>query len=344
MPPTLTVQEIAGGVLSLIDKRGSEAITARALASELHVAPATLYTVVPSLSAADDAARNLLVAEIAPRLPSENVNTVPLFEWAQQFPNRARYLIDPTRSDATELSSLFVDTATTLADTDSRAVAATVLALGPQAEPSELDRIFRSMWTVVAETAGVESTPSQPIDAEAIETAIDQVIDQLSLPERHQRVRRVGASIAREEGLDGWSFRRLVEETGVALTSLHRIGERRAHLFRAYTDVSNAIALVAHERTNDPAAFLGLVTSTIVATGLPSLMHELRRPRSDDEVLGDLFDPVAARVSGFESPDLGLSVLSALLVGRWAARDTDPARWSSAAGFTTAVLDAFRAL
>lgn len=351
MPPTLTKAEVAAGALAIINEHGPNRVTARALGSELHVAPATLYTVFDSLGSVDTATRELLLQQLEPMLREVAAagHLAPFWAWARHARHAALFLTDPTSPHLEMAKQLFPTVANIDQAADLQAIVHSVLAASATMDETgrnleQTAGVLTQLYldTTASGTASTLKLPDLPASPSLTEIS-DKRIGAGNESERAMAVRRIGVNLIVSEGLDGWAFRRVVEESGVPLTTLHRLGDRKSHLRQAFADLSDAAWQRAALADADVASQIGLTVRELNNAGVASLMGLLRQPVAVGDALGPLVAIDLLAGSGNETHSLIpshalLRAIASVVVSRFARADDAPEAWAEVAEFSAALV------
>lgn len=354
MPPTLTKAEVAAGALAIINEHGPDRVTARALGSELHVAPATLYTVFDSLGSVDTAARELLLERLEPVLEAvEATGDLSAFwTWAVESRHSALFLTDPTSAHLDLAHRLFPQVEDHGQVADLQAIAHSVLAASAvdADTAADMDRtasvllgLYRSTGARAVQSVSLPDLPAQP----SLLELSNSLIEESGGSSRSMAVRQIGVDLIVSEGLDGWAFRRVVEESGVPLTTLHRLGDRKTHLQQAFGDLAEAAWRRGGLAGGDEAVRIGLTVRELISAGVPSLMDLLRQPVAVGDELGPL-----VRIDLAPGPDHAtrtvipadalLRAIASIVVSRFLRSEEAPGPWGEMAEFATALVAGWR--
>lgn len=268
MASILTPTQVEAAVIALASQRTN--ITARRLAREAMVSPATLYSVVDSISHAIDLGQAAVAADAVPRLiAAASLGKVgPLAEWIQSNWGVAGIFFDPSRNGGVpELSERL--------ERDRRGVGA-LMAFGsfegsPEFEVA-LTSIFRDSPTchvdLLTSPSGVE------ISADVLIADVwDETRRLIRATTEDRAVRLAAIDLLEAAEPDGWTFRRVAEITQLPLVSVHRAGSRFDQIDRAVQDFGAGLRSVTVTWCTTPAE--GIVASFSLLARAPGICQAL---------------------------------------------------------------------
>jgi len=322
MNPLLDDASVAEGILAITRRDGLRAVTARSLASELHVSLGALYNYTTSmLDAMHNADRHVNAAIRDVIDGAGDAAQSAVCAWAETEQPLLNLLTDLNRSHA-PLPLEFLDL-----------VPVTEFEIPKTAQTAEILRSFIGLWQ-----AG-----SPPLDKSDVETIAELLttslgsydpgadysnvvipidsLRQLALDliavRPHERIDSDVRAASVDVLLDGeWSFRKLQNKTGFPLARLNRMSPRDDHVMTAVGDIVGGIVLkyVTDGRTAIES-MRGLVST--VAANAPLL--------------------IGAQVSF-----LSLSLVDSMTAdsGLWSTTPMDARQVMLACGLATAVLHA----
>lgn len=245
MSRVLTQSQLQDAVLSLVEKR--QPISARRLAREAFVAPATLYGQVSSIEEAIDIGRAAVGIDAAPRLAAavRHGHFTELAFWASRNFARAGLFFNPTQLGGLDCLDCDLKQA--------RAVVGGVLAYGFVDSPQELRR---RLIDALDHLARIESEPyttaELPVQLDKLAEDVWSEARRL-IAESNDRVaiRTAAVDLLRDDSPDGWTFRRVAEITGEPLAAIHRHGPRSRQLSRAVGDFAAGLQTVGRGWARD---------------------------------------------------------------------------------------------
>lgn len=337
MPPSLTLNDIADGAVRLIDRDGAARVTARNLGAELHVAAATLYTVVRSLDEVDAASRVKLIDRWRGGLDevARQGSVIPFVTGiGHEEHNAVLYMTDPTRSQAggSELvSRLFPNAADDVERADKQAIVYAIVATN-QARSGLIEVALAAYDSARAGVAAV-SLPAPAPEPDFDET-VEIVLEEQISGERNQTLARVGLDLVSAGGVAEWVFRRVVDLSGVPLTTVHRAGDRLTHLRSLSLILGEAAWRRSTRVTSDIATSLGVAAREMQVGANPGLLAELQRPATDAPPSAEIVDSAAI---GDDPLVAALPILTAVYVSRYARAGVAPDAWVEAPKLLAAI-------
>lgn len=310
MTSVLTTGDVIDGVVASVLDDGPAPPTARRLASRLHVAPATLYSVFPSLSDAYSCARETMIEGITGPLVDALARgrSAALVDELISNPNRAVFLTDPTYpvspnpmlANALERAGFPAD-----ALGDLLAIVGSLLSIRPGADHrvsgDAVDRLvgaYRHAAQELSASGGSEviSLPTiEPNDIDQVLRLIDQSIAGDEAPEPVRMTQRASARLVSDLAEPEWSFRELGRVTGIPVTRLHRYGTRLAHLSQTNVHVLTAAATWFPSHSALVAFLLesGASQTLIELYNDSRTQADVRQTPPFCEALGDTLEPSA---------------------------------------------------
>jgi len=322
VPPSLTLNDIADGAIRLIDEDGPARVTARNLGSELHVAAATLYTVVRSLDEVDLAARAKLMdrwsgvlADVARQGSiAPFVTTI-----GHDERNAVLYMTDPTRQPSGSLdfvSQLFPSATDDAERADKQAIVHSIVA-ARECRTGLLDTALAAYEA--ARSALDEVALPAPAPAPSFLETVEEVLKARVDGDRNQTLARVGLDLVDRGGVGEW--------------------DRLTHLRGLSGILGDAAWRRAQRTSDDPAARLGIAAREMQQGANPGLLAELLRPTGDDESGIGL---VEASSVGSALLAQALPVLTAVYVSRYARAAEDPDAWVAAPQLVAAMASSWQ--
>lgn len=247
MASILDRSQIETAVISLAAQR--VAITARRLAREAMVSPATLYAVVDGIDAAIDLGQAALAIDAVPRLvaAAQSDKVEPLASWIVQNWGVAGIFFDPSRSGG-------VSEIPDNLEQHRNAIGA-MMAFGSFETELELQAGLRSVLDhtegcyqhPAATPAGTEISPAVLVGDVWSETRriITESNDAV-------QIRLAAIDLFQAAQPDGWTFRGVSELTGLALVSVHRSGSRFEQVNRGIRDFTAGIRSITNAWCDTP--------------------------------------------------------------------------------------------
>lgn len=323
MTSVLTASDVVNGVIDSVVDDGPIPPTARRLASRLHVAPATLYSVFPSLGTAYSSARELLVNELAGPLIDALArgDSTTLVDHLNQDRNRAVFVTDPswpTTANPMLANALQRVGLTPHGVDDVLAIVGSLFATtssdSSQVTPARVDRLIEAYKA--ASSAAPDRLERRAVSDDDVRHVLDLVDQKIATDEAPEPVlasRRASARLMFDTSEPEWSFRELGRITGIPVTRLHRYGSRLVHLSATNAHVLPAAVDWFREQDESPEA-TGSVVAFLLESGAAEVLIELyneARTRPEqlqnpplDEVLGGTIEPgVVALVAARQARD-----------------------------------------
>lgn len=257
MNPLLDDDSVADGILAIARRENASAVTARSLASELHVSLGALYNYTPSmLDAMQNADRHVYAAMTAALDGATEASPQEaMWAWAQSESRLVDLITDLNRPHA-PLPLSFLDL-----------LPGAGLEIPRTAQAAEIVRSFTGLWR--AGSPDLTMADFRPL-AEVLTTSLNSYdpsadFSPLAIPldalhalaveriavQPHDRIDDLVRAASVEVLIEGdWSFRKLQNKTGFPLARLNRMSPRADHVMTAVSDIIGGIVLkyVADER------------------------------------------------------------------------------------------------
>lgn len=277
MNPLLDDASVAQGILSITRRDGAPAVTARSLASELHVSLGALYNYTTSmLDAMKNADEHVYTAMAEAIASPDQTPRDALWAWAQPELPLVDLIADLTRSHAPlplSFLDLVPETQTELPRTTQTAeIARSFVGLwragSPDLSTADLETVTDLLTTSLASYDPDASHPEAIVPKESLRgIALDRIAAR-----PHARIDDAVRAASVEVLLEGeWSFRKLQGKTDLPLARLNRMSPRDEHVMTAVADIVGGIVL-QHLADNRSVieSMRGIVTT--VAANAPLLI------------------------------------------------------------------------
>lgn len=306
--------EIADAIRRIVQVRGHEAVTARLVASSLHVAPATIYAACGSMDAAVRMAKQKAATECRDALDAlERGDWSPMLEWTLENRRLAAFVADPC--DPT-IGALGVDA-------DRLAYFGVLLAEFGAAflrveHLERFDELTAGRGTTTH--AEIDDVEREGLDAARASAALLYIDNP-----RLANIVQASIEILDDEGIGALNYRRLSDRSGVAGTTMHRIVNRHGLMEAMLDALSHGYASVADPRHP------GLLTRLMDATSTTNSLFDVALETFEHRRVASCPIRSILGTHGLgTSDDLAHLCTLATILNRWASR-SDTGRLSTAA-------------
>lgn len=347
----LTIDAVGQAVIDLVIRDGADSVTARSLASSLHVSVGALYNYAGSMQEAVAAGeRNVgaMVDALIASAPDQPL--AALIDWAKTNPGLADFWFDAARvhlplsersrqvfataMDLPEIPIMHFEAFRCLVGIELRGeTPATNLDAISAWAPFAFHLLHRGHQMVEQGHAMADPPPHDLADGALWAEAERQTTDNGAEPKR-AKVRFESAKLLLSTGTEQWNFRSLSEACGIPLAALHSLGSRSAHLRQAVVDLMVTMLELGQETNTDRVEAIAAV-AFLTVEHCPTILRDMAEVL-DSRSITQVRERTTVRsvihdeaLRQFAAPLMGLG--NALMISAYLRREENPQAWSQAA-------------
>lgn len=354
----LTIDAVGQAVIDLVIRDGADSVTARSLASSLHVSVGALYNYAGSMQEAVAAGeRNVgaMVDALIASAPDQPLDA--LIDWAKTNPALADFWFDAARVHLplSERSRQLFAAAVNLPDVpvlDFEAFRCQVgLELRGKTPAVHLDAI--PQWApfafhllhhghrMVEQGHAMADAPRQDLADGALFAEVQRQTTGAAAEPKRAKVRFESAKLLLSTGTEQWNFRALSEACGIPLAALHSLGSRSAHLRQAVVDIMVTM-LELGQQTNANRVEAIAAVAFLTAEQCPTILRDMAEVL-DPNAIAEVRERTTIRsvvqneaMRPYAAPLMGLG--NALMISAYLRRDQNPQDWSQAPSLAAAMV------